>query len=290
MGVLVPLSAVVAGTLLRPGEAASLDSGHAISSADPARARALAEAESWIARTHALPVPDAPSVASDVNDPVFAYMVGLLDRDIYGGVRREHFDQVVEHCGRPSRIPHELIEAVWRAAGAHGNSGWVRATFSQKLDVPVPYSILGYHPGSLLSSHCVTFEEWRLGRTRVPNPLDPDRPNLVLEDLTLWGIVDGEITIDIDGWVDALMGGRLDDTYIVGLALFRYEGERLAMALGFNDNGEGRSGALDVMADEIRFPSPPELKLIGRTLRGWILSRLARRGIPAWAPPQQQEP
>jgi hypothetical protein len=247
--------------------------------------RALAEADQQFQQIRDLPVPAAPELAPDVTDPVFAFMVSMLDRDEYGSVYHEHFAKAVASSGRQSRIPHEVIRAVRRAPGLQAHSGWVRAEFTGALDVPVPYSILGYHPGSLQSSQVVTLEEWRIGRTLVPNVAVEGAPALELEDVTLWGVVDGEIWLDIDGWVDVLLGGRLDDTYVVGVALIRFRGERLALALGFNREGAGQSGVLDVRADKIRFPSPAELKVIARDLRGRVLQRLARRGIAAWMLP-----
>ncbi len=247
--------------------------------------RALAEADQQFAQAPPLPVQAQAVLAADVTDPVFAYMIGLLDRDECGAVSQEHFAQAVAQSGRRSRIPHQLIRGLVRARGLHPRSGWVRAEFTGPLDVPVPYNILGYHPGTLLSSAVVTFEEWRIGRTLVPNILAEDAPPIEIDDLMLWGLVDGEIRMDIDGWVDALLGGKLDDTFVVGLALFRYRGERLALALGFNQEGEGRSGVLDVRGDKIRFPAPQELKVVARDLRGRVLQRLAQRGIPAWLPP-----
>jgi hypothetical protein len=287
-------SAARCADLRRPRARRTLWIGTALAIALPALAdegqpaairRALAEADQQFAQLAELPVPANPALAEDVTDPVFAFMVGLLDRDEYGSVVQEHFARVIAATGRKSRIPHEVIVAVRRARGLQPRTGWVRAEFTGPLDVPVPYNILGYHPGSLVSSPAVTLEEWRVGRTLVPNPAAEGEPAFELEDLTLWGVVDGQIRIDIDGWVDALLGGKLDDTYIVGLALFRFRGERLAMALGFNREGMGQSGVLDVRADKIRFPAPMELKVIARDLRGRVLQRLARRGIAAWAAP-----
>ncbi len=247
--------------------------------------RALGEADQRFQLVAELPALAVPPLAEDVTDPVFAYVVGLLDRGEYGSIAQQHFARAVAASGRKSRIPHQVIRGVWRAPGLQADAGWVRMEFTDRVNVPVPYNILGYHPGSLLSSPVVTLEEWRLGRTLVPNAAVKDGPPLELEDVTLWGIVDGQVWIDIDGWVDALLGGKLDDTYVVGVALFRFRGERLAIALGFNREGQGHSGVLDVRADKIRFPSPLELKVIASDLRSRVLQRLARRGIAAWVVP-----
>ncbi len=245
----------------------------------------MVEADTCLARVELLPLPEQLFLATDVTDPVFGYLVGLLDRNIHGIIAGDHFEKAVEQSGRPSRIPHKLIREVRRAPGVRPTSGWIRASFTERLKVPVPYSILGYHPGSLISSQDVTFVEWQIPRAFIPNPFCEDRTTLEVENLTLWGIVAGEIILDIDGWLDALMGGKLDDTYIVGLAFFRFDGNRYAMALGLNEDGRGRSGALDVRTDKIRFPSTCELKAIGRELRRRLIRSLDRRGIPVCIPP-----
>jgi hypothetical protein len=251
------------------------------------RAEVKCRADSLLATVETLPVAEPVVLAEDVSDPVFGYVIGLLDRGRWGRVTGAHFAKAVRQSGRRSGIPHELISEVRRSRGSQPQSGWVRASFTKELRVPVPYDILGYHPGALISSQVVMAEEWRAPRARVPNLYAKEGPRtLQIEDLTLWGIVEGDVVMDIDGWLDALLGNKLDDTYIVGLALFRYDGHRYAMALGFSGQGQGRSGVLDVRRDKIKFPASPELKAIGRELRSRVVKRLARRGIAAWVPPQ----
>ena len=77
----------------------------------------------------------------------------------------------------------------------------------------------------------------------------------------------GKVLIDIDDWLDALMGDKLDDTYVTGLLLCRYHGEWLGFAMGYNRKGEGRSGALSFMKDKILFPTPSELRVVGPRMR-----------------------
>ena len=273
-------------TLLCVGVALLALTGAARAERSAAIARASREAAEDLARVRDLPISDSPLLAPDVKDPVFSFMVGLLDHDLCGAVCAPHFEQVIAAVGRPSRIPHDVIRSVRRGRGRRGHN-WVEARFTEALKLPVPYSILGYHPGSLVSSPNVLFAEWHLARTHVGNPLGPSPPYFELKDLTLWGLIEGEILLDIDGWLDFMLGGKLDDTRIIGLAIFRFRGVRYALALGFNDEGRGRSGVLDVAEDEIRYPSPTELKVIARDLRGRIVTRLAKQGIAAWQPPSQ---
>ncbi|MBD3236689.1 MAG: hypothetical protein GF330_08295 [Candidatus Eisenbacteria bacterium] len=255
--------------------------------ASPALARVRARAEEAFASVDTLAIPRAPVLADSVIDGVFAYLLGLLDRQKFGAVTGAHLQRVLEVTDTRSCVPTDLVREI-RRAQASSEDGWARARFHEDLDFPVPYSILGYHPGSLLASRDALFEERYFPRLRIPNP-DPDEPETIeIRDVTLWSLVSGEIVIDIDGWVDFLLGGRLDDTYVVALAVFRFEGERLAVATGFNDEGRGRSGTLDLSRNTIRFPASSANKAIGRGLRGHAVRSLGRLGIPAWVPPGER--
>lgn len=240
--------------------------------------------EAALAACDTLPVPAQPSLPSDITDGVFGYMVGLFDDNLYGIVSGAHIAQVLETLHRPSRVPIEVIESVTRARGETAQESWVEVRFNGPLKVPVPYDILGYHPGSLASTPAVVVREWRVGHLEIPFAGPPEPGLLALDELALWGVVSGEIEIDIDGWVDALLGSRLDDTRVVGLAVFRFRGARYAMALGYSPAGEPRSGSLDLQRDEIRFPASEELKAIARNLRSRVIERLAYMGLPIRLP------
>ncbi len=240
--------------------------------------------EAAFAACDTLPVPAQPRLPEDVSDGVFGYMIGLFDDNLYGVVTGAHIVRVLDILHRPSRVPTEVIESFTRARGDSPQESWVEVRFAGPLKVPVPYDILGYHPGSLASTPTVIVREWRVGHLSIPFAGPPEPTTLMVDDLALWGVVSGDVEIDIDGWIDALLGSRLDDTRIVGLAVFRFQGVRYAMALGYNPEGEPRSGSLDLRRDEIKFPASEELKAIARNLRSHIVERLARMGLPIWVP------
>ena len=126
--------------------------------------------------------------------------------------------------------------------------------------------------------------EWHVERLQIPDPGGVGRPPLVVENVSLWALLEGRIEIDVDGWVDALLGSRLDDTQLIGLAVFHFRGKRCGMALGYSVKGEPRSGVLDLAGDEILFPTPDELKAIARHLRSRIVQRLSRFDLPVVMP------
>lgn len=240
--------------------------------------------EAELAAADTLPIPREPRLPADVKDGVFGYLIGLLDGERQGLVTGRHVQEVLAHARRTSRVPAELITEVVRVAAEVPGESWVAIRFTDPLDVAVPYSILGYHPGSLVSSAEVLAREWHVERLQVPDPRGPGRPALVIEHAALWAVLSGKIEIDIDGWVDALLGSRLDDTRVVGLAVFSYQGRRCAMALGYSRDGKPRSGVLDLAGDEILFPTPEDLKAIARHLRSRIVQRLSRFDLPVILP------
>jgi hypothetical protein len=243
-----------------------------------------ARIETALAGTAPVTVPEQPELPQDVKDGVIGYLVSLLDANTYGHVTGSQIREVLKRTGRASRIPYETMDEVRRAAAGTVGEGWVRIAFTAPLDVPVPYSILGYHPGSLHSSAQVTMREWCTPHSVISDPVGDVTSGLEVENLTLWAVVEGRVVIDIDSVVDKLLGGSLDDTYVVGVAFFRFRGAAYAMALGYNGEGEPRSGALALADDEIRFPTPRELKAAARDLRARIVRHLAEMGLPAWLP------
>lgn len=243
-----------------------------------------ARIETALAGVAPVTAPEHPVLPKDVKDGVFGYLVSLLDANTYGSVAGSQFRDVLKRTGRPSKIPYETIGELRRAPASASGEGWVRVAFTGPLDVPVPYSILGYHPGSLHSPAQVTVREWHMPRSVISDPAGDVTGALEVTDLTLWAVVEGRVVIDIDQLVDKLLGGSLDDTYVVGIAFFRFRGAAYAMALGYNGQGEPRSGALQLGENEILFPTPRELKATARDLRARIVRRLAEMGLPAWLP------
>ncbi|MFH1143211.1 MAG: hypothetical protein V1774_01545 [Candidatus Eisenbacteria bacterium] len=229
-------------------------------------------------------VPSDPYLPDDIRDPVFGYLIGMFDRERYGLVTGEHLQAVSGKCGRKGRVPTEQIRSVASVREAGHVLIWSRAEFVGDLRLPVPYSLLGYHPGRLISSATVTAREWHLPRVVVPHPVADGTAALEILDVTMLAFVEGYVEMDIDGWLDRLLGEGIDDTQMIGLAVFRYGGERYSMALGYNDKGEPRSGALHMGEDEVRFPTPAELKSVARHLRQLLLRQLGDMGLPASLP------
>jgi hypothetical protein len=210
---------------------------------------------------------EAVTPASSVDDPIFAYLVGLVDGDLYGSVDAEALEEAVGRSGKDSRLPYQSLERLTRIKGPGRFDNRIHAIFREPLRLPVPYRILGYSPGTLTGSQTISFREYPLGNFSFHHGKGKERKRSTMTEVRLFGVLDGQLVIDIDGWVDRLAGGKLDDTRVTGLVLFWHGGDRWGMAVGYNRDWKGRSGVLNLRENKIRFPSPPGMKTAARKLR-----------------------
>jgi hypothetical protein len=217
---------------------------------------------------------DEFSLAADIRDPLLALIVGLLDVDAYGGLSPAAIDSVVRAHGG-SKLPYREVTLVDRRPRTDDARARVDVALRRELNLPVPYSILGYNPGSMLASQHFALREWWVPDFRVRYRDGGKWSDAVYRDVQLFGITEGWMRMDVDWWLDKLLGGRLDDTQLVGVALVHREGARFAVAFGYTAEKQGRTGVFDLAKDEVVFPAPRELLALGRALRSDVERRLA---------------
>ncbi len=214
-------------------------------------------------------------LAPDVRDPVFALLVAYVRGDRFGVVTQAAVARTLDGQRQRSRLPWQLARDFERTPGTIGagpdgpNLGDAGATltirFAGLVDTPIPYHILWYHPGRIRASASCRFREWRFAE--LPLEAVKGRPLPPLADVRLFALDEGEIFIDIDAWLDALLGDALDDTWISALALGRFREREYAFAVGRNRAGQPRIGAFDLSGDAVVFPLPPDLRAANRAVR-----------------------
>jgi hypothetical protein len=216
--------------------------------------------------TAGAPLAPVPGVRDPVFEILLAFNLGWPAGHLSGAelVRR------VEASGRHSPIPYRGVLWQRRVPLADSSGTSVETVFDRPIDLPVPYEVLGYHPGSFRTTGRFVFRERNLGdlvltddRKDKDTPLAP----VSLGDVHLFTLVEGSLEIDIDGWLDKLAGGNLDDTSIRAMAVFVRDGRRYGLALGRNPDGEGRSGVFDFGTEKVLYPTPEDFKVVARYLR-----------------------
>jgi hypothetical protein len=205
---------------------------------------------------------------SQVVDRFYGYLIGLVDANACGVVDGEQLHRVLKDKLGKTAIPFATIEEIRRECAPGSAVRDVSIIFKKDLDTPVPYSILGYHPGSVAASCTVRFLEWYIPSQRISVTR---QEALDLSQVFVFGIYDGWAVVDIDTWVDKILGGFLDDTRIVTMALFKYKGEWHGLAAGYGRSGEGRSGIFNFQTNKILFPTPRELQVIAPYFRNFVV-------------------
>jgi hypothetical protein len=236
----------------------------------PAARRACLVALCALVAAAAAPAPDAPPPLPEVlpslpavKDGVFAVLLGLVESDSYGTLGSEHLGRDLARRGARSRLPYAELVELRRSPEQPGRLARVEARFRGPLNMSVPYTILGYHPGSIRADETCVFGERRLGDLQVPRA----EGALLLQDVRAFELRQGRIRVDFDRWLDWLMGKALDDTTVSGIFVFRLRGRWIGQALGLNDSGQPRSGSFDFEQDKALIPPSEELKAVARHLR-----------------------
>ena len=123
------------------------------------------------------------------------------------------------------------------------------------------------------------FEEYRVPHIQIPGVRSKHKEPVIIRDVVLWGLIKGEIMMDLHWILEALLLKKIDDTNIFGLALFRYQNVPYVAATGYGKSGRRRSGLLDIQKNKICFPATFEQKAIAGHLQRRVMNLLARRGV-----------
>jgi hypothetical protein len=231
------------------------------------RAAAAPAASEWLR----IGLPAVLEREPGVSDPVFSILTRLVTSGTYGTITEERLQKDVARIGGKSQLPYDKVVSITREPVKPGWTALIRVEFKGPIDLPIPYSILGYHPGSFTAAQSCLFREWDLGNVTLTEPeLKGGRTvnhTIDLEDVHLFASVVGDVKIDIDAWIDFLLGGAVDDTDITSLMLARWRGEWYGVAMGYGHDHSGRSGILSLRHNKILFPPPEGLRGVGRQMR-----------------------
>jgi hypothetical protein len=202
-----------------------------------------------------------------VPDRFYSYLIGLIEANACGSVDDSQLGEVLRQYRGKTSIPFETIKEIKRGCVSGTTVRDVSIVFKNPLETPVPYSILGYHPGSVGASQSVGFLEWDLPTEKIAVR---GREPVELSQVFVFGVYEGWAIVDIDAWIDKLLGGVLDDTRIIVLVLFKYRGDWHALAAGYDRQGNGRSGIFNFRTNKILFPTPRELQVLAPHYRDFV--------------------
>jgi hypothetical protein len=177
------------------------------------------------------------------SDPFYAFIIGITEGDSLGVWFKEDLYSFAGRFEGKSKLPLDHFRRLERRPitnaevevrrGVRVGRIW-RLTLDENLRIPLPYSILGYRPGSVYISGVLEFSEWRLGNRNLRVLVNDEVSVMPVTDLVIFRLDTGWIVLDVHGWLDKLLGGKLDDCWTQGFAICRQDGEIRTLSLSYS--------------------------------------------------------
>jgi hypothetical protein len=194
-----------------------------------------------------------------VKDSFFAYVIGIIRAGIDVDLDSAGMREVLTEFKTTLELPFDLVSRVWQGPGGSPDQRELGLAFQAEARIPIPFSLLGYHPGSILASRLVRFEELRVGYR------DPREP---AAEATAWRLrLDaGFLVVDMDQWIDDLLGDYVDDLPVENLVFFTWRGEWTGLLQGRGYKGQPLRAFFNFRRNRIVFPVPADLDALGTAL------------------------
>ena len=234
--------------------------------------------------------PRAEEGGAEVSEPLFAFLLALANRDSLGIWTGRDIVDFAENEGHQSKFPLDQIVSIQRrrprsAELSRWPDGDLTAMWEVKLvddlDRPMPYSILGYHPGSLRVSRTLVLSELLLGDRTFIIQGKNSRQDRHLEAIKALRLDVGSVVLDADRIPDALLGGNLDDAWTLGFGLAREGDRQVGLAVSVKRDGGAIFGEFDFVNDKIMKSGSPLGSQLSKFCRGWF-TRLDSRPPETW--------
>lgn len=233
------------------------------------------------------PAADAPyglvaredSLRAQVAEPVFAFVFRLVEADSLGTWTRSDLEDFVAGWERPSDFPVAHLVTLERSPLPEGATIRRRGQVcdrrivitidTDRLDMPMPYSILGYHPGTLSFGGPLVIREWRLGDRKVRVRTGGASRQEAVRGLTIFQLTAGWAVLDADAWLDRLLGARLDDAAILGFVAARVRERLVGVGVSAGRDGRFIYGELDFRRGTVAAHGRPLARGLAGHTRTW---------------------
>lgn len=196
--------------------------------------------------------------SSEVKDTFFAYILGIIRIGAEVDIDNEGMRAILVELKSALNLPLDLISRVSQHKDPESPDRTAALEFPHDMVIPIPFSILFYHPGRITCTRLLSFD---VGRSSWVDPGGTAEPGEAF-DLRL---DQGSILVEIDGWVKALFG--LEDTWIKHFVFFRWHDDWIGMLAGNGRSSDRVKRAyFDFTKNTILFPPPDLLDVSGRDL------------------------
>jgi hypothetical protein len=195
---------------------------------------------------------------TEVKDSFFAYVLGIIRTGIDIDINNEQMRAILTEFKTSLDLPFDLIARVTQTTNNTSGVRSIGLDFLRDVNIPIPFSLLFYHPGSIVASRDLLFT---VNRTVAEDPALPGALSPVF-DLSLSS---GTVFVDIDDWLETLLAAYLEDTWIHHIVFFRWQGDWIGMLEGVGQKtGRELRAYFNFTRNTIVFPVSQELDAMGK--------------------------
>ncbi len=194
---------------------------------------------------------------SQVKDTFFSYVLGIVLTGLEVDIDNAQMRAILTEFQSKLKFPFDMVTRVIQHTELDSGARTISLIFTSDVLIPIPYSFLGYHPGTLKATERVNF---RVTRSAYTDPKDPSAYTPVY-DLSL---ADGRILIDIDDWLVYLLSNVLDKLEVRHIVFFSYQKTWIGLVEGKGKvfNRDMRE-YFDFTNNKIIYPIPDKLDAMG---------------------------
>lgn len=225
---------------------------------------------------------DEPATEVDgpeIREPFFAFLLGMVEADSTGSWSGAELREQADSAGRESRFPLDKVVSLSRSrpdsagairyAGATVQAVW-HILLTEDQNRSMPYSILGYHPGSLLIAGDLVLSELAAEDLNLSWGMGEDPQSGTVTETRVFVLEKGHVVLDADGWLDALLGSSLDDSWTLGFVTGREDGRLLGLGVSVGREGRHIYGEFDFANDKILTHGRSLVSALSRASRSWL--------------------
>ena len=195
---------------------------------------------------------------SQVRDTFFAYVLGIVFTGTEVDIDNAGMRSILKEFQTKLKFPFDLVGRVVQHGELDTDQRTISLVFADPVAIPIPYSFLGYHPGTLRSTQELDF------RVTRSSYIDPRDPSLYTPVYNL-ALADGSVVIDIDDWLVYLLSNVVDKLEVRHIVFFSYQGEWIGLV-----EGRGRvfnrtmREYFSFTSNRIIYPVPDRLDAMGQ--------------------------
>ena len=215
----------------------------------------------------------------EIREPFFEFLLTMAADDSLGRWTGDDLRARVARAERESRFPLETVVSLQRARphpeargkypGLPARAVWI-LTLAGDQDNPMPYSILGYHPGSLRLGAVLVFSELGPIDLTITYEKGDEQVTELMTEVRIFPLEEGYVLLDADGWLDALLGSGLDDAWTLGFVTGREDGKLVGLGVSLGRDGRRIFGEFDFTRDKVLANGRPPMAALSRASRRWL--------------------